>query len=888
MNLTFIRKKRLPHGNLFCLKNIGQSEPSLAMLADIPISEIAFTESKCFYLCISKSFQVVKKTLLSLSFLLLASWGFAQNKNIAYQDDNVRFTVITDGVIRMEYAPDGKFVDDCSQVAVVRSYPAADFKVKRGKIIEIATAKMKLQYQKGTGAFTADNLVIVSQKGVEPAFDWKPGMAQQNNLKGTYRTLDGFDGDYHTYSKTTMPIEDGLLATDGWTLIDDSKTYLFDDADWAWVKERDNLDAQDWYFMAYGHDYKQALKDFTVFAGNMPLPPRYAFGYWWSRYWSYSDKEVRGLVRKMEQYDIPLDVLVIDMDWHYTEKGKGAWTGFTWNKKLFPDYTRLIADLDKKGIRTTLNIHPAGGVQPYEEKYDALADYMHIDTTGRPGIPWESSNKTFMSGMFDVVLKPMEKNGIDFWWLDWQQKLNDNRYSNLSNTWWINYCFFSNFQRTRDARPMLYHRWGGLGNHRYQIGFSGDAIISWKSLAFQPYFNATASNVLYGFWSHDIGGHYGAPIEPELYTRWMQFGALSPILRTHSTKDARITKEPWILPSDYTDIVRNTIHQRRQMIPYIYTMARKAHDEALSICRPLYYDWPDCQEAYTFRNEYMFGDEMLVAPITAPMEGAFSTLDVWLPRGTWFEVSTGTMLQGDQVVRRRFMIDEYPLYVRAGAIIPQYADYDQNLDVNVSTPFDVLIYPGGENSFVMYYDQGDDNGYETDNMRVKFRATRQENVYFADIAPAEGTFKMASRDITLKFVASDVPEHVYCNGKEIDWNYDGNSFTLVVPLPKSDWDEKADIRVVYPDETTCLTDGIIGDSRRAAKAIVGLKCRKDNIVLGDALGLFGSIGEQVTYFPSTLRESVTRFRQYFDNLEQSLDEQGLCEDDKTWFIEQVR
>ena len=112
-----------------------------------------------------------------------------------------------------------------------------------------------------------------------------------------------------------MELEDGLIARDGWTLIDDSQSLLFDDdPKWQWVEERKSTDGQDWYFMAYGTDYKRALNDFTVFAGKMPLPPRYAFGYWWSRYWMYSDKELRNVVKGMRNYGFPLDVLVIELN----------------------------------------------------------------------------------------------------------------------------------------------------------------------------------------------------------------------------------------------------------------------------------------------------------------------------------------------------------------------------------------------------------------------------------------------------------------------------------------------------------------------------------------------------------------------------------------------
>lgn len=435
------------------------------------------------------------------------------HKNVAYADNHVRFTVISDGAVRMEYAPDGQFVDTKSFVAVQRAYPAADYRVKRGAWIEIATPKMVLRYRKNSGPFTASNLSVCSPKGAAVPFVWKPGMQQKGNLKGTYRTLDGYDGDTYVYDerRPKMPIEDGLLATDGWTLIDDSDNFLFDgDKEWEWVEKRPDDGAQDWYFLAYGHDYKAALRDFTLFAGKMPLPPRYAFGYWWSRYWAYSDKELRTLVKNFRAYDIPLDVLVIDMDWHYTDGDRGGWTGWSWNRTLFPDPAKFLRWLDGEGIRSTFNLHPADGVRCGEDSYADVARDMGIDPASKQTVPWVSSDKKFIRSIFRRILTPMERDGVDFWWLDWQQQPTDPAVEGLSNTWWLNYVFFSDMEKNRDVRPMLYHRWGGLGNHRYQIGFSGDASITWASLDFQPYFNSTASNVLYGYWSHDIGGHHMA------------------------------------------------------------------------------------------------------------------------------------------------------------------------------------------------------------------------------------------------------------------------------------------------------------------------------------------------------------------------------------------
>ena len=231
--------------------------------------------------------KIQLKLLLSALLSLMAiSISAQENKNVAYQDECVRFTVITDGVIRLEWEPEGKFTDSPSFVASEREYPETVFKVRTaGKKLTIETSKMHLEYRIGTGKFTDRNLVIKSVKGFFP-FTWKPGMKQQGNLKGTFRTLDGLDGDYQTQAWVqdmkqgeTRQFEDGVIALDGWTLIDESENFLFDDSEWAWVKERESKECQDWYFMAYGHDYKAALKDFTVFAGKMPLPPRFTFGY---------------------------------------------------------------------------------------------------------------------------------------------------------------------------------------------------------------------------------------------------------------------------------------------------------------------------------------------------------------------------------------------------------------------------------------------------------------------------------------------------------------------------------------------------------------------------------------------------------------------------------
>lgn len=821
------------------------------------------------------------------------------HKNVAYADNHVRFTVISDGAVRMEYAPDGQFVDAKSFVAVQRAYPAADYRVKRGAWIEIATPKMVLRYRKNSGPFTASNLSVRSPKGAAVPFVWKPGMQQKGNLKGTYRTLDGYDGDTYVYDerRPKMPIEDGLLATDGWTLIDDSDNFLFDgDKEWEWVEKRPDDGAQDWYFLAYGHDYKAALRDFTLFAGKMPLPPRYAFGYWWSRYWAYSDKELRTLVKNFRAYDIPLDVLVIDMDWHYTDGDRGGWTGWSWNRTLFPDPAKFLRWLDGEGIRSTFNLHPADGVRCGEDSYADVARDMGIDPASKQTVPWVSSDKKFIRSIFRRILTPMERDGVDFWWLDWQQQPTDPAVEGLSNTWWLNYVFFSDMEKNRDVRPMLYHRWGGLGNHRYQIGFSGDASITWASLDFQPYFNSTASNVLYGYWSHDIGGHHMADrIDPELYIRWMQFGALSPVMRTHSAKSAGLKKEVWNFAPEHADILRNTIRQRYALAPYIYTMARKAYDEGISLCRPMYYEWPEASEAYAFRNQYLFGDDILVAPVTAPGKEGYATVQVWLPEGKWYEWQTGTMLDGGRIVERTFALDEYPVYVRAGAILPMYGDTVKNLNANDEEIL-LTLFPGGSGEFSLYEDNGDDKRYAAEFARTHLKSVRDGNLLTVTVGKRTGDYRgmPAERKFSVKVLASAAPVSVTVDGAKADWTYLGEEFALVIEIPRTDCAAEKVVRIRYEDAEVDF-NGVPAVARRMARAMEEFKYHAARklweqswrYTYTDEFGPMGSIAEAVEYAPERIPQLIGEFRKAYDDLPGVLRRQGLSQEESEWFLNQI-
>jgi len=838
----------------------------------------------------------MKKHFIFILSLLCYFQVQAQNNSVTV--GNARFTVLTPHIVRMEYDSTGKFVNNRSFVVINRDLPKISFiKKQTGKLLTIKTSNMEIRYKTGTGKFTADNLQITYTEAPAKKIVWIPGMKNTGNLKGTFRTLDGFNGDSHVDEKSPREFEPGLISRDGWYLLDDSNNFLFDNSDWSWVQERKNKET-DWYFMGYGLNYKSALTEFTAISGKIPLPPRYAFGYWWSRYWNYSDAELRELVKKFNQYNIPLDVLVIDMDWHITDglsfrhKSKTdefgqpvGWTGYTWNKSLFPDPDDFLQWIKTNHLKTTLNLHPASGIAPYEDVYGDFAKAMQFDTVGHKNIPFEAADKKFMTTLFNTVLDPMRDKGVSFWWLDWQQWPNSKKIAGLSNTWWLNYCFFTGMERQNKERPMLYHRWGGLGNHRYEVGFSGDMIMSWKSLNFQPYFTSTASNVLYGYWSHDLGGHmFGnipedqKKIDPEMYTRWMQYGVFSPMFRTHSTKDPRMNKEVWNFTGDYFEALQSAIRLRYDLAPYIYTMARKAYDTGISLCRPMYYDYPENEEAYTFKTEYMFGDDLLIVPVTSPAVDNISTVKVWLPKGTdWYEWSTGTLLKGGQIVERNFLLNEYPVYVKAGAILPMnnpVKNLQQNNDHLI-----LKVFAAGNYTTKLYEDAGDNEDYQ----KNAFTNTTVQSVKEADgtftltLFPREGSFPemITKRNLEVQLVGSVIPSSITLNGtplefktgnKENTWNYDGAQLTVQIKAHQVDCSQKTVIKVQFPSSTVNI-NGVIGKMNRLRKAVALFKNNWfDGAPIPDMISSTNQLDVMINYRPSDFNAYINDFNLHYSQI----------------------
>lgn len=782
------------------------------------------------------------KTLLTLLCLLTASGIVsASGDNPQAREEamvvagNARFTLLTPNMVRMEWCDSARFEDNATLAIVNRQMQTPDFHVKRKKSeLIITTEAMRIVYR--TGESFSDNNPRVEFKMNNRLITWTPQSRDTLNLKGTTRTLDGYDGNIRTRTGKPLELEEGIISRGGWTLIDESERHLLVDSDsqWGkWVAERPAGSHIDWYLLAYGHDYKKALRDFTSISGRVPLPPKYSFGYWWSHYWQYSDNELRELVDMMHSLSLPLDVMVVDMDWHETyglRKGdpnkdefgeRIGWTGYSWQKELFPSPENFLKEMERQEVRVALNLHPASGIRTVEDIYPAFAQAYQWDSIGK-SIPFRIDEIKWADTYFDTVLRPMERMGVDFWWLDWQQWLESKYTKGLSNTFWLNHTFHHDKLLHASERPMIYHRWGGLGSHRYQVAFSGDTKASWKMLGYLPYFTATASNVCYGYWGHDVGGHVqqGVETNPELYTRWLQSGVFMPIYKTHATKDIAIERRIWCFP-DHFEQMRAALRLRYALTPYIYTAARTCTDTGVSICRPLYYEYPEQNEAYEHPQEYFFGNDILATCIDNPIDkDGLARREIWFPEGKWYDMARSAFIEGGRTYELHYTLDENPYYVRAGAILPMTADTIRNLR-RENTRLVLTVIPGNNGEASLYEDDGISSDYVDQFATTRFTHRSNGNTTTLTIHPRQGSYENmpVKRGYTLKFRSTLPPERITVNGDEVPyarfaeigtWTYDGLQLTTEVFTSDVECGKQTVIELTFGDQATSgqhLLDG---------------------------------------------------------------------------------
>ena len=642
--------------------------------------------------------------------------------------DHWRITMLTPRLVRLEWSPTATYEDRATQVVLNRSLPAHEFQITRsGKGVRIANSFLQLDYD---GEPFSPQGLRVAVNGVSSYHSiWRYGQKEKTvhfgipmNLGGTARTLDEVDG--------ACPLDPGLVSGSGYAMLDDTASLAFDDDGWLAPRTEGNLDL---YVFAHGYDFPGALRDFYAISGPQPLLPRYALGNWWSRYHPYTDPEYRDLMEQFDDHGIPFSVAVVDMDWHVTEIdpaiGSG-WTGYTWNRDLFPDPADFLAWLHQRGMKISLNVHPADGVLRHEEAYGRVAEAVGIDPASGLPVAFDLTDDKFRDAYFRLLHHPLEDEGVDFWWVDWQQGPYS-KVPGLDPLWLLNHLHFLDSAR-RGTRPLTFSRYAGPGSHRYPVGFSGDSVISWASLEFQPYFTATASNIGYGWWSHDIGGHMFGIKDDELATRWVQLGCFSPVNRLHSTLNPFNSKEPWRFNPVAEAVQTEFLRLRHRLVPYLYTMNERAHSEGRPIVEPLYWQAPT-RGNVAARTSYRFGSELQVAPITSPAAAGtnLGAVTTQLEPGVWVDLFSGVVYDGGRTVTLHRPLTSYPVLAKAGGIVPLTGPCE--LGVANPASLEVRVFAGESGELVLYED---DDAAEPRAVRTRLSFDWAGGTF--TIHPAEG------------------------------------------------------------------------------------------------------------------------------------------------------
>ena len=655
--------------------------------------------------------------------------------------NGVRISVLTPSLFRVEEQLSSVFCDKPTQAVTGRRFDEPAFTCQRSRdeiVVKTEAAALRYSYRR-------KKVVSVTLNDGTEVRDFLAG-----NLMGTRRTLD------QTYGP--VKLGEGILSKNGVAVLDDGASLVIDDSGRIVPRIAKGTDR---YYFAYGRRYTEAVRDYFRLTGFPPLIPRFALGNWWSRYKAYTAEEYMTLMQRFIDEKIPITVATIDMDWHWvnvTDRfGKESrdqfakkspqelffnlsspgWTGYSWNTELFPDPQGFLNWLKSKNLKVTMNLHPASGCKFFEDAYRDFAAFMGVDPETKQQIFFDITDEKFLTGYFLFLHHPHEADGVDFWWIDWQQGTRT-KVKGLDPLWALNHYHSCDIAR-EGKRPLILSRFAGAGSHRYPLGFSGDTAQNWPSLAFQPYFTATASNIGYTWWSHDIGGHHAGVRDDELYLRWVQYGVFSPIMRLHSTSNEFMGKEPWKYKGFVQKSAAEALRFRHRLIPYLYSMNRRTTAEGRALCEPMYYRDPEDERAYRCPNEYWFGSELIVCPVTEPVNKKtnLAGVKVFLPKGRYTDLFSDRIYQGDTETELFRDESSIPVLAKEGAIIPLDCN-DTTNDWRNPASLELLVFRG-TSSFTLYEDDGETMAYADGHYaETEYRVTETGNTVTFRIAPATG------------------------------------------------------------------------------------------------------------------------------------------------------
>jgi oligosaccharide 4-alpha-D-glucosyltransferase len=521
------------------------------------------------------------------------------------------------------------------------------------------------------------------------------------------------------------------------------------------------------YYLISGPSFESLLNQYTSLTGRQPLPPLWSLGFIQSKYGYQSDKEALKIVTKLQKQKFPIDGLVLDLYWFGTPKTMG---NMDWDRKKFKEPEQLLKNLDELGVKLI----------PITETFIAKTSnsYEFLDKNNL--LAKSKSGNSFVienfwagpSGLLDIYkpeagdwmwqkYKTQIDKGVAGWWCDLGEpeshpdgmlhSLGNARYvHNVYSLFWAKLLADKYKQEYPNQRLFNLIRSGYAGMQRYNtFPWSGDVQRSYDGLKAQVQIMLSMGMSGVAYMHSDLGGFTGGPKNPELYTRWLQFGAFCPIMRAHGEG---VPAEPIYYKSKYKDIVRSYIQLRYRLLPYNYTLSYQNTSQGMPITRPLNFNDPNNQSLANVCDEYFWGPNFLIAPV---FEANAQSRSVIFPQGNWINYWNDSIYSGNTRVTVDAPLDKMPVFVKAGSFIPTTSLCNSTKFYKTDSLF-VYVYPDkstSEFSFEMFNDDGKDaKSIENKQFeKLNFVAMPSEN-YFNISLTKSGDYPGAPQTRTITYI----------------------------------------------------------------------------------------------------------------------------------------
>ena len=622
------------------------------------------------------------------------------NPQSIIKGNKYRITILTESLIRFEYNNEGVFNDMPTELVWYRNFPKPEFTLKEDKnYIEITTKYFKISYTKeenfDSGKINPSKNLVVKLNDTDRF--WYYNHPEVRNI-GT----PGHDINNKEIGKakklSDIKLDKGLYSFDGFTSIDDSESMILGED--GVFKPNPNKEI-DTYLFVYKDDFKVCLKDYFSITGYPSLIPRFALGNWWYKNDNYNDYTLNELIESFKTNKVPLSLILLNNSWHMlpVDKKKVITSGFTFNKDRFSNPSAMINYLHTQGINVGLSINPMDGFYNVDDYFTKAGEYLGVDENGI--IPFNVLEPRVVDVYLKLFIHPLDNLNVDFYFIDYYNATKNRELSYLKH--YELYDMKRNYKR----RPMIMGSNTSLAPHRYSVLSSPSSEVSWDSLKEHIIYNVMAPNKGVTWWSHDIGGFTGGVEDNELYTRFVELGVFSPILRLSSDKGKYYKREPWKWSIKTNTIVKEFLTLRHKLVPYLYSEAYKYSKFGETLIKPLYYTDSHMYDDELYYSEYYFGSELMVAPIMNKKDYVMnrSIKKIYMPEGTWYDFFSGKKFPGGKEYVSFYREQDYPVFAHAGSIIPMGLNQNIN-DTNPPKDMEIHIFPGMSNTYHLYEDDG--------------------------------------------------------------------------------------------------------------------------------------------------------------------------------------